>query len=324
MIKNYLKIAIRNLVKQKYFTTINIIGLALGIASSILIFLWISHEISYDKYHPDYKNIYRLTTDASLNGQIFKVCLVPSALAKEYANVNPEVEKTARCSRYFDQVFRYEDNNFKEKKVILADTGFFQLFHFTFLEGNPKKPFNNEESAVITKSIAEKYFGNESPLGKFLILDKDNAVTISAVIDDPPSNSHNQFDVALYFNFEDNWDNFNWMTFIKFNDRHSEIKARSALQEIVDNTILPIMTMSFGTSIEEFKINGNYIKLDLQSLSSVHLNSEFYGELEPAGNKTYVSFFTIIALFILIIAGINFINLSTAYYDNRKIEVGIR
>lgn len=324
MIKNYLKIAIRNLVKQRYFTMINIVGLAFGIAAAVLIFLWVTHEMSFDKYHADYKNIYRVNTDASLNGQNFKICLVPSAFAEEYANVCPEVEATARCSRYFDQVFRYNDNNFKEEKVILADTGFFQMFHFTYIEGDPKKPFNNEESVVLTKSVAKKYFGNESALGKLLILDQDNAVTVSAVIDDPPSNSHNQFDVALYFNIGDDWGNFNWMTYIKFIDQHSSKKAQIALQSIVDNTILPTLTGFFGTTVEEFKIAGNYINLGLQPLGSIHLNSEFYGELEPAGSKTYVTFFSIIALFILIIAGINYMNLSTAYYDNRKMEVGIR
>lgn len=324
MIKNYLKIAIRNLAKQKYFTTINIIGLAFGIAAAVLIFLWVSHEMSFDKYHPDHKNIYRVTTDASLNGQSFKVCLVPSALAEEYADLCPEVEKTARTSIYFDQVFRYKDNNFKEEKVILADTGFFQMFHFTFLEGDPKKPFNNEESVVLTKSVAKRYFGSESALGKILVLDQDNAVTVSAVIDDLPSNSHNQFDVALYFNIGDDWGNFNWMTYIKFIDEHSREKAETALLGIVNNTILPTLTGFFGTTVEEFKIAGNYLNLGLQPLGSIHLNSDFYGELENAGNKTYVTFFSLIALFILIIAGINYMNLSTAYYDNRKMEVGIR
>ena len=324
MLKNYLKIALRNLAKQKYFTAVNIMGLALGITAAVLIYLWVSHETSYDKYHTDYDKIYRVTTDASLNGQLFKVCLVPSAFAEEYAEVCPEVEKTARTSIYFDQVFRYNDNNFKEKKVILADTGFFQMFHFTFLEGDPNKPFNNEESAVLTKSVAHKYFGEESALGKLLIVDNNQAITVSAVIDDIPSNSHNRFDVALYFNIPDDWGNFNWMTYVKFIDGYSRGKVKSALQGIVNNTILPTLTGFFGTTVEQFKSAGNYLNLDLQPLSSIHLNSEFYGELEPPGNKTYVTFFSLIALFILIIAGINYMNLSTAYYDNRKVEVGIR
>ncbi len=324
MLKNYLKIAIRNLAKQKDFALINIIGLAFGITAAVLIFLWISHETSFDKYHPYSSNIYRITTDASLSGQDFKICLVPSALAEEFANVCPEVEKTARCSRYFEQVFKYQDNYFKEKKVIRADTGFFQLFQFKFIEGNPDKPFIDQESVVLTKSVAKRYFGNESALGKLLILNQDNAVTVSAVIEDLPTNSHNQFDVALYFNIDDDWGNFNWMTYVKLTDGYSIEKAGKTLQKIVDDAILPTMTRFFGTSIEEFKIAGNYVNLDLQPLGSIHLNSDFYGELEASGNKTYVTFFSLIALFILIIAGTNYMNLSTAYYDNRKMEVGIR
>jgi putative ABC transport system permease protein len=300
------------------------VGLALGITAAVLIFLWISHETSYDKYHKDHKNIYRITTDAKISDQKFEVCLVPSALAEEYAEVCPEVEKTARTSQYFDQVFKYNDNNFKEEKVIRADTGFFQLFHFNFLEGDPEKPFNDRKSVVLTRSVAERYFGNESALGKLLIIDQNNAVTVSAVIEDLPSNSHNQFDVALYFNIDDDWGNFNWMTYVKFIDGYSIGKMKASLRGIVDDIILPTLTGFFGTSIEEFRNSGNYVKLDLQSLGSIHLNSNLYGELEPSGNKTYVTFFSLIAVFILLIAGINYMNLSTAYYDNRKTEVGIR
>lgn len=324
MFKNYIKITIRNLVKQKGFTFINIIGLALGITAAVLIFLWISHESSFDKYHPGYSNIFRVTTDASVGGQDLKVCLVPSALAEEFADIYPEVEKTARCSQYFDQVFKYREDYFKEEKVIRADTGFFQLFQFNFIEGNPEKPFIDRESVVLTKSVAKRFFGNESALGRSLILNQNNAVTVSAVIEDIPTNSHNQFDIALYFNINDDWGNFNWMTYIKFIDGFSIKKAQNSLQKIVDDVILPTLTGFFGTTIEEFKIAGNYINLDLQPLGSIHLDSDYYGELEAAGNKTYVTFFSLIAIFILIIAGINYMNLSTAYYDNRKMEVGIR
>ena len=324
MIKNYLKVAIRNLIKQKYFTFINIIGLTLGIAASVLIFLWTSHELSFDKYQPDYKQIYRVNSDARINSQVFKIGVVPSPLAEEYAGINPEVEKTGRCSQYFDQVFRYKDNSFKENKVILADTGFFQLFNFEFIEGDPNKPFANKESVVITESIAKKYFGEESAMDKLLIIDRNNSVTVSAVIADPPSNSHNQFSMALYFNVGDNWGNFNWATYVKFSKNFSETKAQASLDEIVANNILPTLTGFFGVTVDEFTFNGNYINLYLQPLSDIHLNPKELGELEPAGNKSYVTFFNIIAIFILIIAGINYINLSTAYYDNRKLEVGIR
>jgi putative ABC transport system permease protein len=324
MLKNFIKIAIRNLVRQKYYTIINIGGLALGIAASVLIYLWISHEAGFDTYHKNYQNIYRLTTDARLGGQVFKVCLVPSALAEEYKNTCPEVIKTARISRHFSQVFKYKDNSFKEKKVILADTGFFQLFHFDFLEGDPNKPFEDRESIILTESLARKYFGDESAMGKVLRIDEQNAVMVSAVIRDVPSNTHLQFDAAMYFNIDDDWGNFNWMTYVLFRDGFSENKVKTSLQNISDNTIIPQMTRFMGTSVDQFREAGNYLYLYIQPIKSVHLNSEYYGELEPGGNKTYVTFFSIIALFILIIAGINYMNLSIAFYDTRVTEVGIR
>ncbi len=324
MIKHYIKVALRNLAKQRYYTSINIIGLAFGIAASALIFLWINHETSYDKFHENYKNIYRVTTEASLGGQRFEVCLVPSLFAETFTEVCPEVEKTARITRYFDLVFKYKDNNFKEKKVIMADTSLFQLFHFKFLEGNPEKPFNSRESIILTESVAKKYFGNESALGKVLIVNNQNAVIVSAVIKDIPSNSHMKFNAALYFDVRDTWDNFNWLTYVMFHDGFSKANVKNSLREIVDNNILPEMSGYFGITVEQFKNAGNYIHLDMQSLKSIHLNSNYYGELEANGNKTYVMFFSIIALFILFIAGINYMNLSTAYYDTRVLEVGIR
>ncbi len=324
MFKNYIKIAIRNLLKQKYFTSINIIGLALGITAAVMIYLWISHEISFDRHHKNYENIYRVTTNASMNGQQFDVCHVPSALARKYAEVCPEVEKTAKIAPYFEQVFKYKERNFKEEKVILADTGFFQLFSFSFLEGNPERPFNDENSVILTESVAKRIFGSEKALGQVLFVDEKKALTVSAVIEDMPLNSHNQFGVALYFNLEDIWNNFNWMIYVQFIDGFSKEKAKNTLQEIVDSDIVPVLAGLFGTTTEKFAKDGNYINLDLQPLASIHLESDLYGELEPSGSKTNVTFFSIIALFILVIAGINYMNLSITYYDNRRMEFGIK
>ncbi len=323
MIKNYLKIAFRNLVKQKYYSLINIFGLAFGIASSVLIFLWVSHESSFDKFHEKHENIYRITSDASMGGQEFNICYAPSGCALKLAESCPEVEMATIMTPYQNVVYKYDNNYYKEKKVIATDSCFFKLFNFQFLEGNAENPFPKQNSIVITKSIAKKYFGNEESLGKVLLTNGENPAVISAVIEDLPSNSHMQFSIATYMENDNNWDNFNSLIYVLLKNNFSQNNVNNSLKEI-ENYIVNLMTQSFGMSTEQFNKAGNYIKLDLQPLTAIHLNSNFYGELETNGNKTYVIFFSIIAILILFIASINYMNLSTAYYDTRAVEIGIR
>jgi len=323
MITNYLKTAIRNLIKQRYYSSINIIGLAISMASAMIIFLWVSHESSFDKFHDKYENIYRITSDASMGGQKFNLCYAPSPLANELADKCPEVLLSTRTSPYFDVVYQYNNNFYKEKKVILADSNFFKLFSFPFIEGNPNIPFTSQRSVILTKSTAKKYFGNEKAFGKVLLTDGKDPVIVSGVIDDIPSNSHIQFNMAIYLNNEDDWGNFNRLTYILLKENYSKNNITSSLEKI-EKDIVNRMTKDFGMSAEQFKNAGNYIKLNIQPLKSIHLNSNLYGELESSGNKTMVIFFSIVAILILFIASINYMNLSTAYYDNRRMEVGIR
>ncbi len=324
MFKNYLKLAYRNLVKQKYYSLINIFGLAFGIAASVMIFLWINHELSYDKFYDNYKNIHRITCDAAIGGQNFEICVVPTSFANKLKEICPEVLQSTRISPYFDIVFEYNINYYKEKRTILADSNFFRVFSHKFIEGNAEKPFTKKNSIVLTQSTAKKYFGNEKAVGKVLLRDGNDPFVVSAVIEDIPSNSHMHFDVALYLDNENQWNNFNRLTYILLKNNFSETNVNTSMNEIVNNYIITTYTNYFGMSIEQFKNAGNYVHVNIQSLKSIHLNSNFYGELEINGNRTYVIFFTVIAVFILFIASINYMNLSSAYYDTRVVEVGIR
>jgi putative ABC transport system permease protein len=323
MFSNFLKVAFRNLMKRKYYSSINILGLSFGIAASVLIFLWISHETSFDKFHKDYKNIYRINSKASVGGQNFNICFAPSPMANDIKQRCPEVIMATRTSGYFDLVFEYDKKYYKEKKGIVADSNFFKIFSFPFLEGNPGNPFTDQNSIVLTRTVARKYFGNEPALGKVFLVNGADPYKVSAVIEDIPSNSQMQFSVVLYLYNENNWDNFNRLTYLLLKDNFSmDNLARSLrdLEKFVENS----MANSFGMSIDQFRTAGNYINFEIQPLAAVHLNSTMYGDLEPHGNKTIILFLSIIAILILLIAGINYMNLSTAYYDNRRLEVGIR
>ena len=164
-------------------------------------------------------------------------------------------------------------------------------------EGNAQKPFSGGNSIIITRTIAKKYFGNEKALGKVLMVDGEIPVSVSAVIEDIPSNSHIHFDFALNFNQEDGWGNFNYLTYVLFKDNFNVINVNTSFQKIVDNYIIPKLSQAFGLSNEQFINTGNKIKLALQPLKSIHLNSNLFGEFETNGNKTYVIFFSAIAIF---------------------------
>ena len=323
MFRMYLKTAFRNLLKQKYFSLINILGLAFGIAASVLIFLWVNHESSFDQFHKNYKNIFRLAADASMGGQKLKVCYVPSPMAKEMVDKCPDVLLSTRITPYYDVVYQYNNNFYKEKKAISADSNFFKLFSFTFIEGNPEKPYTSQNSIVLTKSIAKKYFGEEPAVGKVLLFNGRDPYTVSGVIQDLPSTSHMQFSMAVYLGEDNNWGNFNRMTYIMVKDNFSKSNVDNTLNDI-ETRIVKELATAFGMTAEQMESAGNYLYLDIQPIASIHLNSNLYGELEPPGNKTIVFFFSMIAVLILVIASINYMNLSTAYYDNRRMEVGIR
>ncbi len=323
MIKNYFITAIRNLIKQRYFTSINIFGLAFGIAASVLIFLWVNNETSYDRFHVNCTNIHRLTADAAIGGQRFNICFAPSPAAKELADKCPEVEMATRTTGYFDIVFKYNENFYKEKKVISADSVFFKMFSFPFIEGNPQNPYTSQNSVVMTRSTAKKYFGDEKALGKVIFSNGTDPLTVSAVVEDIPSNSHMKFNMAIYLSREDNWGNFNRITYVLLKDDFSRTNLEKSIDEM-EEIIVNQLTTGFGMTSDQFRSSGNYLKMGIQPLKSIHLESKLYGELEPAGSKTMVIFFSIIAILILLIASINYMNLSTAYYDNRRLEVGIR
>ena len=324
MLKSFLKIGLRNLIKQKYYSLISISGLAIGIAASAMIFLWVNYELSYDRFFTNYKNIYRITTESNMGGQEFNACLTPSSFAQAFSESCPEVKYITRTTKYFDVVLEANMKSFKEKKAIEADTNFFRVFNFKFIEGSEENPFPTKNSIVLTRTLAKKYFGDERATGKILSKNGKEPLMVSAVIEDVPPNSHMHFDCVLYFNKGNYWNNFNWLTYVLFKNNFSKKNVTYTLQNIVDDHIIISMANTFGVTTDQFTAAGNKIKLEIQPLKSIHLKSNFIGEFEANGSMTYVVFFITIGFFILSVAFINYINLSSVYYDNRLTEIGIR
>ena len=315
MIKNYFKIAWRSLLKYKGFSFINIFGLATGMACSLLIFLFVKDELSYDRYHKNASNIYRVVKDfINDDGSRIPDATSPAALAPAMQRDIPEVEGVTRLMPNWggSWLVQYGDKKIAEQKFWRADSNFFEIFTYSFIKGNPKTALTDVTSVVITETIAKRYFGNEDPMGKTLRISCcGGSLKVTGVIKDVPANSHFHFDLLASFrqlgNLDNNWDQYNYYTYAR----------------IKSGTNIPAFTKKIQ---EVYKRNQdeNYSVFYVQGLTDIHLTSHLKWELEPNGDRLYVYVFAFVGLFILLIAAINYINLSTAKSSLRTKEVGIR
>lgn len=318
MLYNYLKIAFRSLRRHKGFSLINIAGLAIGMACSILILLWVQDELSYDQFHRDGQRIYRIT--ASLSEMNIHAAVTPAPLPEALQAQIPAVEQTLRLNMR-GGLMEVGDRMFQEEGMLFADSTFLQMFSFKLVAGDPAEAFKNPESILITESMAKKYFGNEDPLGKTIRNDHKTDFAVVGVLADVPATSHVQFNFVLPMAFlarterdlkERVWDNFNYYDYIKLT---SKADASPAALAALEKQI---------TSI--YKANEKGLKVDfhLQPLTDIHLHSKFLADLPGHGNVQYVYIFIVVAIFILVVACINFMNLATARSARRAKEVGLR
>lgn len=331
MLSNYLKIALRNLLKYKSFSFINIMGLAVGIAGCILIMLFVADELSYDKYHENADRIYRAGLDVIVGTNEVAGAVTPPIMAETLVKDFPEVIAVTRVNsmgRGTGAIVKYEDKTFKEDRWTAVDSTFFEVFTFNFLRGVSDGALNKPNTVVITESMASKYFGDEDPIGKFLKADGDDYM-ITGVIEDMPSNSHFHFDFLSSFctsetSRQTNWLNNNLFTYFVVEEGISTEKLAEKVNGLVKTYVGPEVESIMGVSLEKaFGENGHY-KFFIQPLLEIHLYSDYDYELEAGGDITYIYLFSLIAIGILLIACINFMNLSTARSVNRSKEVGIR
>jgi predicted permease len=317
MIKNYFKIALRNLQRHKAFSLLNISGLAIGMACSIFILLWVQNELSYDRFNTNAKDIYRLTA----NAEGFKVAVSPAGMGAGLQSEMPEIKSTVRVSKPSTELLEVGTKKFEEKNIFYADSNFLQMFSFKLLKGNRNTALQNPDGILITEDMAKKYFGNEDAMGKIIRKNNHENLVVTGVIANPPSNSHLQFDFILPMSSiestEDDlknksWGNYNFYTYIQLNKSFNATAANIAK---LNNRIKEI----YKTHISQLKVD-----FHLQPLTSIHLHSDLQIDLPGKGNIQYVNIFFIVALFILLVACINFMNLATARSERRAKEVGLR
>ena len=340
MLKNYFKIAIRNLVKHKVYSVINILSLAVGLAITILIFLWARDEMSYDQFNKDADNIYRVYWDFNWRGNAGLAPGTPPPLAEAITSEIPEVTEATRIYPISSMVVHAGEKVFNENKIFAVDPNLFDFFTYEIIAGNESTALENPNSVVLTESTAKKYFGNKSAYGKFIRIGQkhkefrkeyDNIFKVTGVIKDPPHNSHFQFDMltsissypAVSF-FDWSWVWMQVTTYTKLKPGVSPKVVESKIQLLVQK-YAPKAFERVGFSYKELIANGGHWNFDLQPMKDVYLGSAGIGNnLGPLGSRINVYMFSIIAVFVLFLACINFINLTTAQSGKRVKEISIR
>jgi putative ABC transport system permease protein len=331
MFKNYLTVALRNVRRHKGFSVINIAGLAVGMAASILIAIFVLHELSFDRYHEKADRIFRVVTQFDPGGEKRGAYTVPP-MAQAMLDDLSEVEQAARLSLWpRNYLVRYEDTLFLEKGIIFADASIFDVFTIPFILGNPGTALLDPNTIVITQDIANKYFGNMNPLGKSLRFeDRDRDFKITGVIENCPATSHFQYEmiaslVSSPTAFETGWGGHTYFTYILLRDGHTRSQLNAKLPDFCRKHWGAYYYAETGQTYDEYMESGkDYYGFSLEALSDIHLNRGVIDYLSVKGNRTYVYVFSVIALFILLIACINFMNLSTARFAHRSKEVGVR
>lgn len=319
MFKSYFRIGWRNLVKNKSYSVINILGLAIGIACCLLISLYVFHELSYDRFHKNAGRIVRATMEMSHGGNVTKVAVTGTRVLPEFKREFPEVANGVRLFPA-GAVIAHNDKLFREQGFVYADSGFFDVFSFHLLQGNPRTALNKPDQVVLSASMAKKYFGDEDPLGKTIQVNNAQEFVITGIVEDCPSNSQIKFDMlASWSSLTDpvytteSWFDATHYTYL--------LLHKPGMHEVLANKVAAHFK---ARDAENNSSPGNYLTIRVQPLTDVHLRAIVEGGLEPGSDYRYVYIFSIIALFILAIAAANYINLSTARATDRAKEVGLR
>lgn len=317
MIKNLIKTAIRNILKDFGYSSLNIIGLTIGITSALFLIIYVFDEISYDRYHEKADRIYRVSSHISETDDEFTWIVAQIPFGPQVVKDYPEVQASVRFIDFARAPFKYNDREFYEENFFYVDSAVFDVFTYRFIQGDPKKALMEPNTMVLTKTIANKYFGNEDPIGKTLTSGEE-AYRITGVIEDVPKNSHFRFDAlasrkSLPSDFVGSWGNFGVLTYLLF-PQDFDVKAFEVkMQEMYKKYMAEI-----------FERRNIKIEYKLDPITWIHLNSTNAGETEPTGSMTYVYIFSIVALFLILIAAMNYMNLATARSTRRAREVGLR
>ncbi len=329
MFKNYLKIALRNLRKNKVYSIINLLGLTLGFLCCMLIMLHVKDELSYDKFIPEHENIYRVALERIYPEHVNFYSIIPHSFAEA---IQEEVKGVEEATRVFyfgtGNIITYEDTPFEEDFMAGVDSNFYNVFDFVLLEGDKNTALAEPNTVVISETASQKLFKGGSALGK-TIKQGEQEFEITGVMEDIPENSHMKLDYlfstsSFPFSRQENYTGFSAFTYLKLTPNISPDDVEGEIPGLVTKYASGQIERNLGISYADYTAAGNGYRYFLQPVADIHLHSNLEGEMKANGNYLYVYIFISIAVFILVLACINFINLATARSADRAKEVGVR
>jgi len=328
MIRNYIKTAWRNLVKNKVFSFINVFGLSVGLACCMLIIAYLYSELTYDTYPAKYKQLYRVGVKTLANGGVTDFASADIAVGEGIKRTFPQVLAYTRIFRQGPTFVSFGDKQFKENKTAVADSNFLHLFSIPLIQGDDKTALVEPNSVVINRELAKKYFGNAQPIGKMLKFGTA-LMKVTGVIDKVPDNSHFHFDAFISMstmghNQPQTWSNIGLYTYLLLDEHADPKKLEAQFPKLVAKYVVPETQHDMGVSLAEAQKAVNTFIFYLVPITDIHLHTSTKFDLEPNGDISYVYIFGVLAVFILLLACINFTNLSTASSAKRSKEVGIR
>jgi putative ABC transport system permease protein len=331
MVKNFIKIALRNITKQKLFSLINILGLSIGITASMFVALYVIDELSYDQFHTDIDSMYRIDLEGRISGQDIVTTNSCPPLGAAMVNEIPEIRESLRMQPMRNILVKNENETFVEERgLIQADSNFFTFFDFVLLEGDKNTVLDEPNTVVITENTAKKYFGDKPAIGQQLSFFNSGVnYKITGVAANPPSNSHFHYSMLLSTTgverFESQiWLNNSYNTYVKGFSPLDIPLVNTKIAELTKKYVGPQIEQFMGSTFDEFIEQGNAYGYVLRPVASIHLYSNIDDEIEAGGDIKYVYIFIAIGIFIILIASINFMNLSTAKSAGRAKEVGLR
>jgi len=320
MFRNCLLSAFRNLIRYRMFTILNILGLSIGIWVCVLIFIYVRFETSFDTYHPDYKRIYRIEKVSSIYNTTEKYAAIPIYISDEISQFE-EVEYLGRFGSWRPQVVCYEDKVYKEPEIFFADPDLLNIFGIEVLEGNPAENLNRPFTIVLTQTTAHKYFGDQSGLGKMIRIDT-SYFEVVGIVSDFPWNTHVRLDLIFSYN-----------SLNQLSDMPEEVRMQAHLPTYIklypwvdiNKFAERIYDLAHKLNPEMYEKSGDNMKCVLRPVKDIHLHGEqLKWEVDPGGNPVFIYLISVIGLLVLLITCFNFMNLSTAMYASRSLEVGIR
>ena len=330
MWKNFILTTLRNISRNRVYAFINVFGLSIGLASAILILLFVTSELSYDKEHKNADHIYKLYIEGVLEGRELMGGHSAIASGPVFQDEIPEIKEFARFKTTGQTILIKDEEKYLEEDFVYCDSSVFRIFDFHMLEGNPETALRDPHTIVLTKSLANKIFGDRQALNKVIAVNNDTSIyTVTGIMEDLPNNTHFKFSaLASYHSLNESnrtyWLSNNIFTYLLFDEKADPAIVQNKITEVSLKYIGPELDQILGISLDQFEESGNKYGIKIQALRDIHLNNEIDGGFIAPHDSKYLMIFGFIAFLILIVASINFMNLSTARSANRAKEVGIR